>query len=99
MIAYDRHMFGDRFSIPQSFQIFPNLPSISHIFDIVSCFPSASDSLQDSIHLNEAGYRLLWDHPPLQAAMQCLLGQSVSGAEPRRLQAASLASLVLLRMQ
>lgn len=49
----------------------------------------------DSIHLNEAGYRLLWDHPPLQAAMQCLLGQSVSGA-PRKLKGASLASLAVI---
>eukprot|EP00435_Cladocopium_sp_Y103_P069110 s737_g32.t1 len=49
----------------------------------------------DSIHLNAAGYRLLWDHPPLQAAMQCLLGQSVSGAEPRK-GAASLASLAVI---
>lgn len=41
---------------------------------------SDADFYTDSIHLNEAGYRVLWDHPPLQAALQCLLGQSVSAA-------------------
>ena len=37
------------------------------------------DFPQDSIHLNAAGYQLLWNYPPLQEAMQCT-AEPISGA-------------------